>query len=245
MRSRSVVLDIGCGSCSGIYDPNEFIYLPCDIEEINVPNFVRIVISKDGFKIPISESCVDTVICHMSLHHFDTDTPKILAESNVELMMKEIRRVLKPNGILSITEPNCDINNVHYLTMDHILSDIIESKLCRIYKFWSTSEVLSMICSCGFVLKSITESKTDRGFEDTITCIFSLDTSAQFEFIPGNYFKPEKPITLDMMFNWFKSKASRKHKTKLLLRAMEKIDEKHGQNIEMVALARESVLSLI
>lgn len=101
------VLDLGCGI--GLNTPSIAKYFPdtiaCDIDpelETATKNFlsgfnIKIpVINYNGNKLPFKNGTFDIVNCIEVIEH----------AANPDLLLSEIKRVLKPNGILHITSPN-------------------------------------------------------------------------------------------------------------------------------------------
>lgn len=105
--AEAKVLDLGCGT--GLNTPSIAKHFPntiaCDVDprlETAANNFlssfgVKIpVIIYDGKKLPFKDSTFDIVNCVEVIEHAE----------NPDLMLSEINRVLKPDGILHITSPN-------------------------------------------------------------------------------------------------------------------------------------------
>ena len=101
------VLDLGCGI--GLNTPSIAKYFPdtiaADVDpmfETATKNFlssfhIRIpVITYDGKKLPFKDNVFDIVNCVEVIEHTE----------NPDLLLSEIKRVLKPDGILYITSPN-------------------------------------------------------------------------------------------------------------------------------------------
>lgn len=97
------VLDFGCGvgSSSFLFDPSTYHGVDCDGSRIEYakklyPKHNFMTIKEDG-RIPLSSNFVDYVMILSVLHHIPTE-----AFSNC---LKELQRVLKPDGSFIIVEP--------------------------------------------------------------------------------------------------------------------------------------------
>jgi SAM-dependent methyltransferase len=99
---NKVVLEIGCASG---YDATAYCksaksYLGLDISDVAVKNCKSLLIPNadfvcvDGHTIPVQNNSFDCVIVNSLLHHLD-----------LEVVFAEIKRVLKPNGLLIFREP--------------------------------------------------------------------------------------------------------------------------------------------
>ncbi len=105
--AEAKVLDLGCGT--GLNTPSIAKHFPntvaCDVDpglETATKNFlssfhIKIpVITYHGNKLPFKDDTFDIVNCVEVIEHAE----------NPDLMLSEINRVLKPDGILHITSPN-------------------------------------------------------------------------------------------------------------------------------------------
>ena len=112
------VMDLGCGDnkfARGLKKilKVEKVYL-ADIAEIDSPDYIRVVDNK----IDLPDNSVDLITCLVCIHHF----------TEILEMFSEIRRVLKPGGLLFIREhdgskkTNCYVDIIHLL--DFIRRDI-------------------------------------------------------------------------------------------------------------------------
>lgn len=71
----------------------------------------------DGVSIPYENDYFDIVTCTMVLHHI----------KNVDLVVDEINRVMKKNGILIIKEHDVECESIEWLVyLEHILYDVLD-----------------------------------------------------------------------------------------------------------------------
>ena len=96
---KGQVLDLGCG----VMPYKKFLlndtiekYIGVDLEQSEYHNEIRPDLYWDGIRIPMDDESVDFVLATEFLEHY-FDTEKILIE---------IKRVLKPGGVLFFTVPN-------------------------------------------------------------------------------------------------------------------------------------------
>jgi ubiquinone/menaquinone biosynthesis C-methylase UbiE len=99
-KFRGVLVDLGCGEQpykQYILDnnPNVKKYICVDINFNTIHQSVKPDIYWDGKKIPIKSNTVDTVISTEFFEHI----------SNIEVVLKEIHRILKKGGVLFFTVP--------------------------------------------------------------------------------------------------------------------------------------------
>jgi ubiquinone/menaquinone biosynthesis C-methylase UbiE len=74
----------------------------------------------DGYHIPFHNQYFDLMTCSMVLHHI----------KHLEIILKEINRVLKNNGLLLIKEHDADSEYMNWLIfLEHLLYDVIEYRI--------------------------------------------------------------------------------------------------------------------
>jgi SAM-dependent methyltransferase len=100
LNSTQTVLDLGCGNGSFRYDHYLCRIIAVD-HRFETPRDLHCdarvdYIEVESSSIPLASSTIDFVICHHTLEHFAT----------YRTTLDEIRRVLKPDGILWIAVPN-------------------------------------------------------------------------------------------------------------------------------------------
>lgn len=103
-RNLSDLLDVGCAEGSITYkigeiflkDPTIDHIFGCDVREIKDNNNFQFQLLKDD-KLPYIDEKFSIVTCLMTLHHI----------KNVDLMIEEIYRVLKPGSWFLIREHSC------------------------------------------------------------------------------------------------------------------------------------------
>lgn len=117
------IADIGCGTgilATSIATSNATVYgidndsnfLAIAQQQNNTENPVNFI-KADADKIPLPNACLDKIICHRVLQHIP----------NHDSIVKEFKRLLKPNGTIHLVEPD-------YLSYSFFLSNIIfERKL--------------------------------------------------------------------------------------------------------------------
>lgn len=118
--TKNKYLDIGCGSGNktnkfvqelnldykNVYGADISIWGPYNQKEYSHKfNFVNIV----NDKIDLEDNSIDFASCILMLHHV----------KNLEMLLKEIKRILKPNGILLIIEHN------NYDDYDNLILDLL------------------------------------------------------------------------------------------------------------------------
>ena len=113
-KSQLKVLDIGCGKAQFLFDVTESLRTQhqATLKRVAVVDLVRAENSRldlitpkpeffqqsvDGQKLPFPDGSFDFVSCNHVLEHiFET-----------EKFLREIRRVVKPDGLVVISVPNC------------------------------------------------------------------------------------------------------------------------------------------
>jgi ubiquinone/menaquinone biosynthesis C-methylase UbiE len=148
----------------------------------------------DGKKLPYSDNSFDLITCLMVLHHIPKD--------NLDALISEIYRVMKPNGVLILREH--DVNNaaeILLLDMMHDFYDyvwnVIETKATEQWgtNYKSRMEWNALITKTGFTLytqPSIFRHDKLNPFMSYMCSYFKpsiVDTSGQmnmFRIIPDN-----------------------------------------------------------
>ena len=121
------VLDIGCGDGS-ITNELSKIYkfkksIGVDVENwfdtyINKNTNIELIIT-DGKTINIKDNSVDVILCNHVLHHIE----------NLDMMLDEIARIIKKDGILIIKEHNCYYKELSYvIDIYHALFELVFKK---------------------------------------------------------------------------------------------------------------------
>jgi SAM-dependent methyltransferase len=91
------VLDLGAGAGSFSYETCSAAIVAVDLEfGQELPSGRRIRVCADSSNLPFAPNSFDLVICHHSLEHFQNLVPAI----------REIRRILKPDGRLFVSVPD-------------------------------------------------------------------------------------------------------------------------------------------
>lgn len=99
-KIKTPILDLGCGSGNDTLYLTEkgFSVIACDYSDIaleqvnqNIKN-VKTIKLDISLPLPFEDNAFDLIIADLSLHYFDEQTTKNI--------MKEIKRILKPNGNL-------------------------------------------------------------------------------------------------------------------------------------------------
>lgn len=98
---NATVLDYGCGHGNFVLDEMGDVFakkIGVDVDEISVANNYSVdsvVIVKNGL-LPFADQSFDVVVSLWALEHFE----------NTDVILREILRVLKPDGIFAFVTPN-------------------------------------------------------------------------------------------------------------------------------------------
>lgn len=135
------ILDLGCGNgfVSQLYP--SFDVIGVDISDGMLANNPHKWVKGSAENIPFPNDHFDWVICRSLLHHLDD--PRI--------GIKEIYRVLKPGGRLSIWDPN---HNIIYETIRHIFQHT--DRFSHLHHSFNDNELFKLIEDSGL---KITDKK--------------------------------------------------------------------------------------
>jgi len=185
LKAGDKVLDLGCGN--GRYFPlfkeKETEYFGIDFSE----ELIKIAGDKhpeanfqtgDGLNIPFPENSFNKVFSIAALHHIPS------RESRARFI-KEIRRVLKPGGLLILTVWKFHRSKERYLLLKYTLlkiigksnldwRDILEpwgKKIKRYYHWFSKKELKSLIEGTNLKIEKIGITKNQRGNRQNIYLI--------------------------------------------------------------------------
>ena len=102
MPAGSIVIDVGAGT--GLYRniwPASYRYICLDIDPLKLKGFRARhddqAIEGDATRLPIASASADAVACTLMAHHLD--------DRQLDAMLCEIARVLKPSGMLLFADP--------------------------------------------------------------------------------------------------------------------------------------------
>lgn len=150
----SCYLDIGCfdgsitQSIAKYFGINKSNTHGVDIKSCNNSNIT--FTQYDGKILPYDDNSFDLITCLMVLHHIPDD--------NISILLSEINRVMKPNGVLILREHDVNINNertlldiMHYF-YDYVWVDSYELNEMWVTNYKSHTEWSKRIISNGFVL---------------------------------------------------------------------------------------------
>jgi ubiquinone/menaquinone biosynthesis C-methylase UbiE len=153
-RSFKTLLDVGCGN--GIFLSMVLNKFDVEVSGIDIsPGMIEkskeLLDSRADLKVgdsehlPWNDGSFDVVTCSASFHHYP----------NPELVLKEMRRVLRPDGILMIADPFTSDELLRFFA--NILIKFSKSGDVKIY---SQKEMQELLEKCGFTLiKWETEGK--------------------------------------------------------------------------------------
>ena len=175
--SGEKVLDLGCGN--GRYFP---LFEEKGVEYFGADNSKRLIdIAKkkhpdgkfqegDALSIPFPDNNFDKVYSIAVLHHIPSRELRML-------MLKEVRRILRPGGFLILTVWHFYKLEAKFLLFKHFIQrflgiskmdyrDILEpwaNKTNRYYHYFSKKELASLAKEAGFKIKKIGLVKNKRG----------------------------------------------------------------------------------
>ena len=124
MNAHSI-LDIGAGNCEIVLGFARALNIPrqniwaVDVDnyaEKNISNWLNFVKVAEGEKLPIQDNSIDLVMLFQSMHHM----------KDLDLKLREVSRVLKPEGTVFIREHDCrDWLTTALIDVEHALYDAI------------------------------------------------------------------------------------------------------------------------
>jgi ubiquinone/menaquinone biosynthesis C-methylase UbiE len=145
-KGFKVLLDVGCGIgifLSMVLNKFDVKASGIDISPGMIEKSKELLDDRADLKIGDSEhlpwidKSFDIVTCNASFHHYP----------NPELVLKEMRRVLKQSGIVIIADPYISNRLLRFLTNTFLhLSDSGD------VKFYSKEEMKELFEACGFIL---------------------------------------------------------------------------------------------
>lgn len=93
-----VVLDLGCGRGSFHYETcrGRIVAMDLTLPDKSTHRPDAVYLRADSSAVPLPDASVDVVVCHHTLEHF----------TDYKSTLKEIRRILRPQGWLWIAVPN-------------------------------------------------------------------------------------------------------------------------------------------
>ncbi len=139
-RSTKKYLDVGAGDCSitkeigaalgigkkNIYGlelkENDDHYIGKHDYSSNVEDLGCIYKTYDGLHMPFDDNTFDYVSLLMVLHHVGND-------DTLDKFVKEVKRIMKPDGVLIVREHNCDSEEMKaIIDIEHITYEVINQK---------------------------------------------------------------------------------------------------------------------
>lgn len=153
------LLDVGCGNCiflSMVLKEFDVKVSGIDISPGMIEKSKELLDDRADLKVgdsdhlPWNDKSFDIVTCIASFHHYP----------GPELVLKEMKRVLRPGGILMIADPFTSNNLLRFFA--NILIKFGKSGDVRIY---SQKEIQELLEKCGFTLiKWETEGKKSKKY---------------------------------------------------------------------------------
>lgn len=107
MRPSGLIVDIGCGPTLPYVPPKEWGVVGIDpsLRSICKNELVSLRLQAKAQCMPIQSGSIDIVVCFYSIHHM-TVRSVTQNRASVKTALKEMQRVLKPDGLLVIFEVN-------------------------------------------------------------------------------------------------------------------------------------------
>lgn len=119
-KSIKNILDIGCEDCSHVHAIGRYLGAK-QFHCVNVANMYELDRSQCGFQIydghnlPYNDNSMDAIILFQVLHHV----------RELNLLIKDIYRVLKKGGILIIKEHDCNTRALHkVIDIEHFIYEL-------------------------------------------------------------------------------------------------------------------------
>lgn len=171
-KNFKTLLDVGCGDgtfLSMVLNKFEVEVSGIDISPGMIEKGKELLDGRADLKVgdsehlPWNDMSFDVVTCSASFHHYP----------GPELVLKEMKRVLRPGGILMIADPF--ISNELLRFFANILTKFSKSGDVRIY---SQKEIRAFLEKCGFTLvKWKTEGKNLKKFFVVVaTSVYKVQT---------------------------------------------------------------------
>lgn len=165
MKKNSTVLDLGCGNGRDIKTLLEHQQKPIGLDSskrmINISSkkYPKVeFIHANMVKIPLKTNSIDYIICIASFHHLKSKKARISC-------LKEIKRILKPNGKLFLTVwIQKGKIGPHYITW--------QNKVKRYYYFFTEQELKDIFKETGF---KVTKLQKTRNYYITAKPIPKID----------------------------------------------------------------------
>lgn len=142
------ILDLGCGNgniLKTLEEKTDADLYGLDLSENmikeaekNLNSDVNLTIG-DAEKLPYSDNKFDVVICNASFHHY----------TKPEIVLKEIKRILKKNGVFILGDPTCPFD--WYLK---ILNYFLKHSDSGDFKIYSKKEITSLLTSLDFKVEN-------------------------------------------------------------------------------------------
>ncbi len=145
-KNVNTLLDVGCGNgtfLSMVLNKFDVAVSGIDISLKMIEKSKELLDDKADLKVgdsehlPWNNESFDIVTCNASFHHYPSP----------ELVLKEIKRVLKPDGILMIADPFTPNNLLRF-----ILNLVIKFSKSGDVRIYSQKEMQELLEKCGFTL---------------------------------------------------------------------------------------------
>ena len=183
IKPRDKILDVGCGNgrLQEILKEKNVDYIGVDISEKLIEIAKRkyprakFIVLTDPLKLPFEDNSFDKVFAIRVLHH-------IPSEDFRKKFLKELKRVLKPSGLLILTVwswKSRDKRSFFRILKSIFLKIIKKSELDfgdvfvpwknriqRYYHFFSKRGLKKLMKECGFQIKNIYDSLEEKKYFD-------------------------------------------------------------------------------